>query len=339
MARVSDSDIEQMTQGEIIKQMMTLLTVLGKKEKTSSKLLEKVETKKMNSAPPKEVRPIQLDKSTAWVEFVHKHILTNGWEAFHHTERFGNGKALIKYPESELVPLLDEDGKECIDEDGAVNYAYVFKASVTPSNPSGDQPTKSHAMTLSKNYWSPTKNEGSKPHLYVAFEQQYVSPEMDCPKQEKHANLQVILTLDEKKAEKAKRQAEKEAEKLKKKVEREAKKAERDAEREAEKLRKKAEKEAKIASKVPKSAAKAIKTTVKSTIPVPKRAQINDDWVPPSEGKSKPFTLNGVIYLRQSNNIMWTRDDAGEPDDVIGIYDPTTQTISEEIPKEILNSL
>lgn len=362
MAHISDSALQEMSQAEIIQQMMSLLTVLGKKEKATSKFVEKAESKKEKCAPPKGVRPVQLDKSTAWVEFVHMHILTNGWEAFTHSEKFGKGMADVQYPESELTAVLDDDGKEQLDEDGDVVYAHVIKGSVKPSNPNGDQPNMSHAMSISKMYWSPTKKSGSKPDLYQEFLDQYVAPpapEGAGSKPVKKVVSRVALTLEEKMDAKREREEEKEAEKQRKKEEREQKKRDRDAEKEAEKKRKEAEKAAKLATKVPKGADKAIKVPVsvkgvvpvsksvpnKSAAPVPKptiaatkKSVEKEDWVPPPAGKSKPFTLRGVKYLRDSDNVITTVGD-DESVEVVGIYDPITKTISEDIPEDILARL
>jgi len=359
MAHISDSALQEMSQAEIIQQMMSLLTVLGKKEKATSKFVEKAESKKEKCAPPKGVRPVQLDKSTAWVEFVHMHILTNGWESFTHSEKFGKGMADFQYPESEMTAVLDDDGKEQLDEDGDVVYAHVIKGSVKPSSPNGDQPNMSHAMSISKMYWSPTKKSGSKPDLYQEFLDQYVAPpapEGAGSKPVKKVVSRVALTLEEKMEAKREREEEKEAEKQRKKEEREEKKRERDAEKEAEKQRKEAEKAAKLAMKVPKGAAKAIKppVSVKGIVPVAKPAPssaskptvaatkkpvVKEDWVPPTAGKCKPFTLRGVTYLRDADNVMTTVTTGDEDAEVVGIYDPITQTISEDIPEEIMAKL
>lgn len=355
MAHISDSALQEMSQAEIIQQMMSLLTVLGKKEKATSKFVEKAESKKEKSAPPKGVRPVQLDKSTAWVEFVHQHILTNGWECFVHSERFGKGMADVQYTQSVLTPLWDEEGNQQMDEDGDEIYAHVFVGSVKPSSPNGDQPNMSHAMSLSKLYWSPTKKSGLKPELYREFEEQYVAPpapEGSGSKPVKKVVERVMLTLEEKAEAKRVREEEKEAEKQRKKEERAEKKAERDAEKEA-------EKNAKLAAKVPKGAVKGAKAaakvpvSVKGAVPVAKASSsaskptisskakpvVKDDWVPPAKGKSKPFTLKGVTYLRDSNDIMWTVTEDGDPNEAIGIYDAASKSISEDVPEELLAQL
>ena len=338
MAHISDSALKEMSQGEIIQQMMSLLTVLGKKEKASSKFVEKTESKKEKSAPPKGVRPVQLDKSTAWVEYVHSHIVRNGWESFLHAERFGSGMANIQYTESVLTPLVDEDGNPQMDADGDENYAHVFVGSVKATAPNGDQPNMSHAMSLSKVYWSAAKKTGSKPELYEEFLAQYVAPPTPEGSGSKVKKVveRVTLTLEEKMDAKAQREEEKEAEKQRKKEERAEKKAEREAEKEAEKERKKAEKEGK--SKVPKGAVKAIKTPVpvgkvSSSKPAIKATHaVKEDWVAPSGGKSKPFVLKGVTYLRNADNIMWPEADGSAP---IGVYDPITKSISDDISDEL----
>lgn len=289
MAHVSDSALEEMTQGEIIKQMMTLLTVLGKKEAKTSKFVEKVEAKKEKSAPVKGVRPVQLDKSTAWVEFVQQHILSNGWESFIHAEKFGKGMADVQYPESVLTPVLDDDGNEQTDDNGDVIYAHVFAGSVTKSAPNGEQPNMSHAMSLSKLYWASSKNSGSKPDLYQEFLEQYVAPpapEGDGSKPVKKVVERVAMTLEEKREAKARKEEEKEAEKQRKREEREEKKREREAQKEAEKQAKEAAKAIKLASKVPKGAKAPV--SVKGIVPVAKVASASKPVVASKPAVAKP---------------------------------------------------
>lgn len=351
MAHVSDSALEEMTQGEIIMQMMSLLKVLGKKEAKSSKLLEKVEAKKEKSAPPKHVRPVQLDKSTAWVGFVHQHMLTTGWESFTHAERFGKGMADVQYPESMLTPLLDADGKQQTDEDGDEQFAHVFAGSVTKSNPNGDQPNMSHAMSVSKMYWSAAKKSGSRPDLYKEFEAQYVAPivEGDAPASYKKVVSRTTMTLEEKRIAKEEKEAEKEAEK-------ERKKREREAEKERKAKEKEAEKQAKAAAKVPKGVVKSkVPVSVKAPVPAAKASSssssapksvlkpsaiaakpkqvVKEDWVPPAKGKLKEFQLNGITYLRDCDDLMWTQNSNGEPDEIVGVYIPATCTIDDNHPK------
>jgi hypothetical protein len=57
---------------------------------------------------------------------------------------------------------------------------------------------------------------------------------------------------------------------------------------------------------------------------------VKEDWVPPAKGKSKDFTLNGVTYLRDHLNRMWTKDADGQADECVGVYIVATNSISDE---------
>ncbi len=384
MAHESDMDLNlsQLSSAELAKFIKEASGLLEKKVKTETKQLEKVETKRAAAAPPKGKTPVQFLKNNAWVEFVLNHMLTEGWESFTHAERFGKGVADVLYPESELVPFMDEKGEETLDEDGDVVHIHVFKDSVTKGKPNGEQPTLSHAMTVSKLYWSPAtlkkSGTGSKPELYEAFESDYVPPQPEegasAPSTEKKVVVRRTMTKEEREREKEEKAAEKEAEKERKRQEKEAEKERKRQEKEEEKERKRQEKEAekaaKASTKVPKGAIRSIVSskgspvataavkvkaplTVKSVAAAkptvaakpasassvtprlkPKPA-VKEDWVPPPKGKSKDFTLNGVTYLRDHLNRLWTKDTNGLPDEIVGVYVVATNSIDDEnVPEE-----
>jgi hypothetical protein len=374
MAHESDMDLNlsQLSSAELAKFIKEASGLLEKKVKSETKQLEKVETKRAAAAPPKGKTPVQFLKNNAWVEFVLNHMLTEGWESFTHAERFGKSVADVLYPESELVPFMDEKGEETVDEDGDVVHIHVFKDSVTKGKPNGEQPTLSHAMTVSKLYWSPAtlkkSGTGSKPELYEAFESEYVPPQPEegasASSTEKKVVVRRTMTKEEREREKEEKAAEKAAEKERKQAEREAEKERKRQEKEEEKERKRQEKEAEKASKasgkIPKGAIRGVVTSKGSPVataavkvkaplsvkaasatssvtpclkvkPVVKpKPAVKEDWVPPAKGKSKDFTLNGVTYLRDHLDRMWTKDTKGQADECVGVYIVATNSISDE---------
>ncbi len=366
-----DLNLSQLSSAELAKFIKEASCLLEKKVKTESKQLEKVETKRALAAPPKGKTPVQFLKNNAWVEFVLNDMLTEGWESFTHAERFGKGVADVLYPESELVPFMDEKGEETVDEDGDVVHIHVFKDSVTKGKPNGEQPTLSHAMTVSKLYWSPAtlkkSGTGSKPELYEGFESEYVAPQAEegasTGSFEKKVVVRRTMTKEEREREKEEKAAEKEAEKERKRQEKEEEKERKRKEKEEEKERKRKEKEeekaAKASSKIPKGAIRGTVSSkgspvatavakVKAPLPVngvskpataakcsetPRlkpKAVVKEDWVPPAKGKSKDFTLNGVTYLRDHLNRMWTKDEKGKADECVGVYITASNSISDE---------
>lgn len=340
MANISDSEVtpleelsyEDLSASELLKQMKDMMKVLEKKTKTNETKLKKYEEKeekREKSAPAKGVRPAQLDENNAWVEFVHQHMLSNGWASFTHKERYGKSMAEIEFPESEQVPLPGSDGQ-------MVN---VFKG-IQPLA----QVNLSHAMSVSAKY------KITQPELYAEWKAEWKALHPDPTEEEKAALAaskakpvvqRVSMTLAEKLAEKAQKEADKAAEKAQK----EADKARVKAEKEAEKMRLKAEKEAakqllavnKSVKGGPKAAVlravvpvakPALKPAVKPVAkpvaaPVAVRGPV---WIPPIEGGVKEWTVNGVVYLRTAENYLFecANNDIG---DAVGQYDPATNTI------------
>lgn len=322
----NESTYENMSQAEIIAEMKSLMKVLEKKEKAQTKLVEKVAEKKEKAAPVKGVRPAQLDKNAKWVEYVHEHILANGWEAFVHAERCGAGMADVEYPASVLV-----------------DDAYLFEGTKS------EQPNLSHAMTLSKLY------KVEKPELYEAFEAAYMPVEA-VPVAAKPAVARVSMTLEEKLQQKAQEKEAKEQEKAAKGNHcddcGEPHKNRKDnfctlcrlKRKEAEK---KQEKEVKAAAAVkPKGAAKAVlpKVVVKVVPKIAKpvlasasasssstpSAPLKPAWVAPKKGQTKRVIIGDKEYLVDHLNRAYEPND---PDGCVGTYVPATNTIINQMPK------
>ena len=300
-----------MSQAEIIAQMKSLMKVLEKKEKAQTKLVEKIEEKKVAAAPAKGVRPAQLDKNAKWVEYVHEHILANGWEGFTHTERNGKGMADVEYPASVLMPT--EDGE-----------AFFIEGT-------SEQPNLSHAMTLSKIY------KVTKPELYAEFEAEYV-PVAAPGAVAKPAR--VSLTLEEKLQEKLEKERLKLEEKEEKKAERERVRAEKKAEKEEEKRLEKIAKEMAKAAKVPKGAAKAVlpkvvKVAVPKVVARPVLKIAKPAWLPPAKGVTTRVVVNGISYYVDYLSRVFPPNEQDMPDDCAGVYDPATHTIvNENVPDD-----
>lgn len=314
MAHVSDSELkyDDMTASDLLKEMKKMMVVLEKKTKKTETALSKVEEKKEKSAPVKGVRPPQLAQNAEWVNFVHEHILAEGWESFIHAERCGKGMADVEYPASELVE---------VEVDGESVYIHVFADSDI------ERPNLSHAMTLSKRYRS------EKPDLYQAFLAQYVAPTPveDAGSVAKPAVVRVSMTLAERQAEKARKEAEKVAERERKKAERERKKAEKEVAKQVAAELKAAAKAAAKASKAPPKAAvkraivpaagvkavAAVKLVAKPVVAKPVVA-----WVPPAKGEVKEWKepKSGVTYLRDHLDRLFTMDANGDAEDCIGMW-------------------
>jgi hypothetical protein len=370
MAFESDMDLKfaKMSIVEMSKFMKEAFVILEKKAKADTKQLEKVETKRAAAAPTKGKTPIQFLKNNAWVEFVLNDMLTQGWDAFTHTERMGKGLANVLYQKSELVPYKDAEGKEVLDEDGDAQRIFVFERTVSKEKPNGDQPTLSHAMTVSRNYWSPATvkkaGSGSREDLYREFESQYVPPETEegeTVKPTKKTVVRQVMTKEERDREKEEKEREKEEAKEQKRLEREEAKERKRLEKEAEKEQKRLEREAAKASKavvkIPARAVRGMVTskgspiapaaqvvkaplTVKAAVkgavkPLVKPQSPKTEWVPPVKGMSKPFQVGTVTYLRDHLNRLWTQDANGKPDDCVGVWDEKTQSIDDEnVPDE-----
>jgi hypothetical protein len=346
MAHVSDSqvtpqevDYEDMSASDLLKQMKDMMKALEKKTKateTKLKKYEEKEEKREKSAPAKGVRPAQLDENNAWVEYVHQHMLANGWKSFTHKERYGKSMAEIEFPESEQVPLPGTEGV-------MVN---VFKG-IEPLA----QVNLSHAMSVSAKY------KLEKPDLYAEWKTEWKMAHPDPTEEEKAASAaakvkpvaqRVSMTLAEKMAEKAQKEAEKEAEKARKAEERAQKKAEKEAEKEKLKAEKEAAKQLAALNKSVKGGPKA--AVLRAAVPVAlpskmmkpalapslkpaiKPVVAQPIWVPPTEeGAVVKWTVNGVEYLRNAENFLFQSLPNGEVGDAVGLYNPADGSIDATI--------
>ena len=305
VSAVSDSALtyEDMPASELLKEMKKMMAVLEKKTKKAEKTLTKVEEKKEKSAPVKGVRPIQFDQNAEWTNFVHAHILAEGWESFIHSDRGGK----VIYPASELVDVVVE---------GETLQIHVFEDS------DNEQPNLSHAMTIAKNY------RVSKPDLYQEFLDQYVppAPVEDAGCVAKPVVERATMTLAERRAAKERKEVEYKAGVAERKALREAKSAANKAAKEAEKAEKAAAKAAAKAAKAPPKsaviraavpAASAMKFVVAAAKPV---VVAVDVWVKPAKGECNewPEPKSGVTYLRDYLDRLFTMDAQGQADKCVG---------------------
>ena len=313
-------------------------------KKAKSAGLKATSNKKKGSAP-KGISPPQLAKPRAWVEYVLKYALENGWESFVCKTNKKN----------------KETGEEIIEEiemPGSVmhNECWVYEGSVTEKNPSGKQPIHKEAMSLSKTWWSPKEKTGTHPEIYEAFEEQYVPPEVDEPtsSETSSSSSKVVhkMTAAEKEAEKEAKKAAKEAEKEAKKAAKEAEKEAKKAAKEAEKAEKKAAKEAekapkKLAEKKPTGPIKA--SAVASTLaakkatttavdkkeepkPLPKKVVKKEEWTCPNDGNVYPWEFKGKKYFRNYDGEVWEDEDGGLGA-WAGKYDTATAKIDDSVPE------
>jgi len=199
---------------------------------------------------PKGPVPQQLKKPRAWVDFVLSHARANGWEAF-------------TVYQTKKNKITGETIEEIIEQPASIAHegAYIYEGSITDKQPNGKQLIQKDAMSLSKQYWAPKEQKGTRPELYAEFEASYAEDEVSVPETASVASSKVIrMTAAEKDAlaiaKKEAKEAEREEKKAAKEAEREAKKAEREAEKSAKKAEKEAEKEAKKAAKEAEKSAK-----------------------------------------------------------------------------------
>jgi len=306
---------------DLVAIMNSAFSILAKQAKAMEKVETQAEKKKSARKNPNQGK--QLKKPRAWVNYVHKYAVENGWESF----------------------IVEKDGEEIV-MPGSMehNGEHVFEDSITEKKPDGQKLILKDAMSLSKVY------RNSKPELYAEFEGQYEESESEevVEKAEKPKTV-VRKTAAEKEAEKAAKLAEKEAEKAAKKAEKEAEKEAKLAEKEAEKAAKLAEKEAKKSTpkSSPKSAAVVPKAAVAvKEVPVASKAataatsmdtpklkpkKVTEEWVAPPAGKCAPFTFKGKKYIRSSDDEMWTQGADGGAGDWVGMFDPKTNKIDTSV--------
>lgn len=325
-------------------------------------------TKKAGSMPKGQVPP-QLRKPRAWVDFVMKHALENGWDQFTVFEKRKDKVTGEKvYSEIEMSGSVLHEG------------AHIYEDSITEKQPAGKQLIQKDAMSLSKHYWAPKTKTGVKPELYEEFEASYVeeaAPADDTASETSSTKRSVVkMTAAEKaaaaEAKKAAKEAEKEAKKAEKEEAKALAKAEREAEKEAKKAEKQLAKEAKEAEKaakkssgakpaVPAAAIKKAAPAVKkpATAPLPasdsdsasqtskasaasasaaaaavaakKRPTVvkKDEWVAPEEGCVATWSYKGKKYLRNSYNEVWLKAADGGFGLWQGVYLPAEDKIDD----------
>ncbi len=294
-------------------------------KKAKSAGLKATSNKKKGSAP-KGVSPIQLAKPRAWVEYVLKYALENGWESFVCKTKKKN----------------KETGEEIIEEiemPGSVmhNECWVYEGSVTEKNPSGKQPIHKEAMSLSKAWWSPKEKTGTHPEIYQAFEEQYVPPELteSTSSETSSSSSKVVHRMTA-----AEKEAEKEAKKAAKEAEKEAKKAAKEAEKAPKKVAEKKPTGPIKASAVASTlAAKKVTATTTAAVkkeepkPAPKRVVVKkEEWTCPNDGNVYPWEFKGKKYFRNYDGEVWEDEDGGLGA-WAGKYDTTTAKIDDSVPE------
>jgi hypothetical protein len=296
MSSVTES-VESLSQ-EIVVELSTVLAAL--KEFGCADLFKVIKAatleaeKRSKSKPkkedaPKKATPKQLQKSTAWVKFTFEHSVRNGWEEFIVSNK--------KSGEEILMPASEEiDGK------------HVY--------PGGKEMILTHAMSLSKQRWSPKAKEGTHEELYNEFSAAFDARAAEEPEEEEEEEAKPIIvrkTAEEKAAELAAKKAELEEAKAVAKAAREAKSAaakQEKAELAAKEKAEKAKAKAPVAVK-----AKAPVAAVKPALKKPVVA-----WSCPADGAVHPWTYKGMKYLRNSDHQVWREDADGGCGDWCGVY-------------------
>ena len=337
MSAITAEQLKEMSSSDLASLNKLVASTLEKKVISDSKLLEKLRTKKAeaDSAAPKRTLSAPLQKINAWREFVLNHHITEGWEAFRLKKKIGAAYHWVDYPESEIHEMKGPDGN--------VEPCYVFKDSVTPTEPNGRQMTLAHAMQLCEIYYSSKEKTGTKPELYEAFEAQYEAPAAVAPKPKAvKAKVEVaeeVLTLEQLTA----LQAQKKADALAKaKATRAANKAKKEAEEAAaavaagkavvaKPVKKPAGIRTLTGAVIPKVAAPAVVAAPVDVVaaapavvkrPVLKKKAV---WHIPA-GENQLWTHKGVEYQADGDRCVW-RVTEDEDLEWAGIYNLETDMI------------
>ena len=359
------ASLKTLETAELFKVLKAGISEAEKKAKSAGKTARAEKgaapSKKAGSMP-KGVVPPQLRKPRAWVEFVLKHALENGWDQF-------------TVFQTRKDKVTGEKVEEEIEMPGSVLHegTHIYEDSITEKQPAGKQLIQKDAMSLSKHYWAPKSKTGAKPELYEEFEASYVeeaAPADDTASETSSTKRSVVkMTAAEKaaaaEAKKAAKEAEKEAKKAEKEEAKALAKAEKEAEKEAKKAEKQLAKEAKEAEKVAKKSsvpAAAIKkaapsaaaSVVKKTAPLPasdsdsasqasakasavvvkKRpvaAPKKETWSCPADGLVHSWSYKGKEYLRNSDNEVWLKASDGSLGAWQGIYLPAEDRIDDSV--------
>lgn len=342
------TSLKGMRASEMMKIVKAVTTQLDKKIKSEEKHSEKLSQKAAKGNPRKGFRPPQLRKNVAWVEFVLKDALKNGWPSF----TVPDGDDEIQMPKS-----VFQDG------------AHIYEDSITEDTPDGRQIIRKEAMSLSKMY------KAANHELVAAFEREYA--QLPVPEEEKkssepeEAKPKRVMSLAEKEAERARVKAEKadklKAEKAAAKAEKERLKAELKAKQDAIKAKAKAAADAaKAAVSIPKKAVKKSTAPVKADgvsiqlsssssssssstptplptvaampkLTLPKRAVTPAApavvaWSCPNDGGVYPWPFKGRNYLRNHDNEVWLSND-GQLGKWVGVYNSDSKSIDTSVPE------
>jgi hypothetical protein len=348
------ASLKGMSASEMMKIVKAVTSQLDKKIKSEEKILVKVSQKASKGVPRKGYRPPQLRKNVAWVEFVLKDALKNGWPEF----KVPDGDDEITMPQS-----VDSDG------------AWIYEDSITDDQPDGRQIIRKEAMSLSKMY------KTSRQDLWLAFESEFVK--IPVPDDEKKSVEAVeekpkrSLTLAEKEAERARIKAEKKA--VDDAAKAEAKRLKQEAKTQANAIKEAAKQAAKNAAAAAKGAVSIPKKAVKkSTAPVkagavtislssssssssstplptvatmPKltikksatpaaaakpattAAVVVAEWSCPDDDGVYPWAFKGRNYLRNFHNQIWRKTETGELGAWVGVYQTTSKSIDTSQPE------
>jgi hypothetical protein len=340
------ASLKGMRASEMMKIVKAVTAQLDKKIKSEEKHSEKLSQKAAKGNPRKGFRPPQLRKNVAWVEFVLKDALKNGWPSF----TVPDGDDEIQMPNS-----VFHDG------------AHIYEDSVTEDTPDGRQIIRKEAMSLSKMY------KATNHELVATFEREYA--QLPVPEEEKKSSEpeepkpKRVMSLAEKEAERARVKAEKanklKAEKAAAKAEKDRLKAEKKAQSDAIKAKAKAAADAaKAAVSIPKKAVKKSTAPVKAdgvsiqlsassssstastplptvaTMPkltLPKRAAtpaatVVAEWTCPADGGVYPWPFKGRNYLRNSDNEVWLANN-GSLGKWVGVYRLESKSIDTTVPE------
>ena len=346
-----DALIQQVKQLEVADLFKVLKVALAEAErKSKGGKAPKAATKKKGSME-KGKTPPQLRVNRAWVAYVLKHALENGWDAYPM-----NDTKKDKMTGKKVTEVIEQPGSHMVDG------AYVFDEEVTDKHPNGRQPTTKDAMSLSKYYWSQSEKTGVKQELYDEFLAQYVEePEEEAEEKAEKAPV-VRKTAAEKAEEKLRKAEEKVAEKERKAQEKVEEKKRKEEEKAAEKQRKAEEKEAAKVTKPVKAAVKAapvkaapvkaatpvkaapVKAAVKEVTPVKaaapvkapaaplKKKAVEEVWKCEDDGCVSPWERAGKKYLRNFDNQVWVNKD-GAVGDWCGVYIPSEDRIDDSVPE------
>jgi len=247
-------------------------------ERATDTLKKKLKTTKLKKVLNRPKRPdsIALQMTRAWIPYVLRHSMDNGWESFSITRTVKDKETGEETKEVELrsASIPNDDG-------------YTFKDTktgeqVTPAFIFED--TKKHmifkdAMSLSSKLKYTDETKTTESELYQTFKSEFVPPSASSDDDGESTTSStsssprvVTRTAAEKEAEKLRKAAEKAEEKERKRLEKEEEKARKAAEKEEEKARKAAEKAAAAAAKaaakvvpIPKAATAAPKAATASS--------------------------------------------------------------------------